>query len=418
MTMFVMSLWAICTATILISSKTLGQMMAGRILNYVYIGMELSTCPVYQAEIVPSPIRGFAVGTYQLSLLFGGIVINSVCRGTSTLEGNKSWQIPMGLFYICPLTIASLIWFMPESPRWLLLKGRSADAAESLRRLRGKNATEHDIEEEVALLTSSIEQHVEEGSYLDLFRGTNLRRTMIGIGMNFFVQATGSPFTASYGTLFVKSVGALNPFDFSITASCGNAIACMIALAIVDRVGRRPLLFVGGVLMLTWLLTMASIGTLEDPSLSQKNMIIACLALFQASQSVSWAPLCYVITTETCSTRLRDKTQRVASAVNILTSFVVSFTVPYLLNAPYANLESKVGYIYGGMTVLALLFAFFCVPETKGRSLETIDRMFVDRVSVWQFGKRSDMYEEQQPVQQPTNKKAVEEVAEKEETHA
>lgn len=318
MTMFLMSCWAICTATILISSRAREQALVGRILNYIYIGMELSVCPVFQAEIVPHQIRGFVVGTYQMSLLIGGIIINSVCRGTSTLDGNKSWQIPLGLFYLVPLCIICGIWFVPESPRWLLLKKRDEKAYESLKRLRGEDA---DIEEELAILKSTIEQHTEEGTYADLFRGTNLKRTLIACGMNFFIQATGSPFTASYGTIFVKSIGALNPFNFSIAASCGNTIACIIALLIVDRVGRRPLLMFGSVLMLTWLLTMASLGTLENKTLLHKNMIIACLALFQASQSMSWAPLCYIVTTEVCTTSLRDKTQRVASSVNIITRY-------------------------------------------------------------------------------------------------
>lgn len=76
-------------------------------LNYIYIGMELSTVPVYQGEVVPAPIRGFMVGSYQLSLGFGGLIINGICKRTSTIPNNNSWMIPYGLFYIIPAFVAS-----------------------------------------------------------------------------------------------------------------------------------------------------------------------------------------------------------------------------------------------------------------------------------------------------------------------
>ena len=90
------------------------QLLVGRVLNYIYIGMELASVPVYQSEVVPAPIRGLAVGSYQLSLGIGGLIINGICRGTSDIQSNNSWMIPYGLYYIIPSFIASCIWFIPE----------------------------------------------------------------------------------------------------------------------------------------------------------------------------------------------------------------------------------------------------------------------------------------------------------------
>jgi MFS transporter, SP family, sugar:H+ symporter len=117
MTIFCMSLWALVCATILVTSgvsHNRWQLLTGRVLNYIYIGMELSTVPVYQSEVVPAPIRGFAVGSYQLSLGIGGLIINCVCRGTSEIDNNNAWMIPYGLYYIIPTFVACFIWFIPE----------------------------------------------------------------------------------------------------------------------------------------------------------------------------------------------------------------------------------------------------------------------------------------------------------------
>jgi MFS transporter, SP family, sugar:H+ symporter len=389
MSMFCMSIWAIMSATVLVTSTRIEQVLAGRILNYAYIGMELATCPPFQAEIVPAPIRGFAVGTYQTSLLLGGVIINSICRGTYDLPTNDAWRIPQAMFYIVPTIVAVCVWFIPESPRWLLLQGREQDAIQSLRLLRrtgGDWESDYDVSEDMFLLKKSLLEEQNQGTYRDLFRGSNLKRTLIAIGMNFFIQATGSPFTAAYGTLFVQSLNSLNPFDYSIMSSSINTFCCLVSIIITDRIGRRPVLLMGSALQVIWLFAMGGIGLHDHETSSEAQAIIALTALSSASLCFSWDPLNYIITTELPASRLRDKTQRVASFVNIATNFVFSFSTPYLLDAPYADLGSKVGFIYGGLAIASFVFAYFCVPEMKGRTLEEINRMFQDGVPIWKFG--------------------------------
>ncbi|KAJ4269636.1 hypothetical protein NW762_001304 [Fusarium torreyae] len=143
--MFVMSIYALGTATIAVTSMKKNQIMAARELNYIYVGMELAVVPAYQSEIVPAPVRGLIVGTYQFALILGGLVINCVCIGTSHLPDNRSWRIPLGLFYLIPIIIAIGIWFLPESPRWLLQKGRVEDARTNLVKFRSGVFTEEEI---------------------------------------------------------------------------------------------------------------------------------------------------------------------------------------------------------------------------------------------------------------------------------
>lgn len=140
---------------------------------------------------------------------------------------------------------------------------------------------------------------------------------------------------------------------------------------------------------------MGSLGTVADPSFAVKTSIVAMLTIFAAGYVFAWAPLNYVVTTEIPALRLRDASQRTASMVNVLANFLVNFSIPYLLYTPGAGLGSKVGFIFAGILVLALVFTWFCIPECKGKSLEQIDRMFNEGVPLRKFGKykAEDMFQ-------------------------
>ncbi|KEF58109.1 uncharacterized protein A1O9_06032 [Exophiala aquamarina CBS 119918] len=376
MCMFIMSLWAIFSATIVITSKTPDQILAGRILNYIYIGMELSVVPVFQSEITPARARGFIVGTYQLSLTIGGLVINSVARGTGSNNDNSAWRIPFGLFYVVPVIVASLIWFVPESPRWLAIKDRPEAAMKALRELREGKFSEQEINAEYHMILAGIQLQQEKGTFFDMWKGVNLKRSLVVITANFFLQSTGQIFASIYGALFVKSLGTINQFNITIITACINTVVCLVSMALVDKVGRRKLLLVGGTVQSAALMTMGGLGTVNDPSRGIKSGIIAMQVIFVTGYFIGWASIVHTLSAELPSSKLRDLTYRTASVVNVITQFAVSFSLPYLLNAPYANLGSKVGFIFGSMAVLSLVFAYWCVPEVKGRSLEEVDRLF------------------------------------------
>jgi len=237
--MFTMSLYALITATIAVTSTSRSQIMAGRILNYLYVGMELSVVPVFQAEMVPGPVRGFVVGTYQLSLILGGLIINCVCRGTSGLPDDRAWRIPIGLFYIIPTIIASLIWFVPESPRWLLTKGRVDEAKVNLHALRQGTFTDHEIDEQFLQLQIALDAEQEVGKFKEIFQGTNCKRTILVVLINFFQQATGQAFASQYGAIYIKSLGTVNTFDMTLVNGFINLSSISFVLLITDRIGRR-----------------------------------------------------------------------------------------------------------------------------------------------------------------------------------
>ncbi|KAF5027092.1 hypothetical protein F66182_804 [Fusarium sp. NRRL 66182] len=387
--MFIMSVYALGTATIAVTSFHREQIMAARILNYVYVGMELGVVPTFQSEIasVPAQARGFMVGSYQLSLAIGGLVINSVCFGTSSIPDNRAWRIPIGLFYIVPTVVASLIWFVPESPRWLLRMNRVEDARKSLHQLREGVFTDEQIEVEFTELRVSLEQEVEQGRFIELLRGINLRRTMIVVAVNFFQQASGQAFVSQYGTIYVKTLGTINPFGFSLITTSINIVVLISILLWTDVIGRRILMMMSSCTIFAAMITMGSIGVETPVDDGRKRGILAMMGLFACGFAMGWAPLSYVVTTEISALRLRDLTSRVGFTANVIMNFTVNFSIPYLVYDKYAGLNSKVGFIFGGLMAVGLVFVYFCVPECKGKTLEQVDFLFNQGVKIRDFGK-------------------------------
>ncbi|KAL4867028.1 hypothetical protein BDV12DRAFT_172062 [Aspergillus spectabilis] len=385
--MFVMSVYALATATVTVTSTMNKQIMAARILNYVYVGMELAVVPIFQAEIVPAPVRGFVVGSYQLSLTLGGVVINAVCYGTSRIEDNRAWRIPLGLFYIVPTIIAASIFFLPESPRWLLQQNRAEEARTSLQKLRKGSFTEEQIDNEFRELEFVLENEVEEGKFVELFHSKNLKRTLIVVMVNVFQQATGQAFTSQYGGVYVRSLKIFNPQLFTLMSSCISAGVMICMLLLSGKVGRRKLLMISSVIMMSGLLIMGGLGVNEPVTTPRMKGVIALMVVFGVGFATGWGPLTYVVVTEVTSLRLRDYTSRLGFGINVCFNFAVKFSVPYLVFPDEVGLGSKVGFIFGAVAFLSLVFTFFCVPECKGKALEQVDWLFNNGVRLRDFGK-------------------------------
>ncbi|KAJ0358161.1 hypothetical protein COL154_009412 [Colletotrichum chrysophilum] len=323
-----------------------------------------------------------------------GVIIGSL---VSARWGRRWCMFGMSAWAVIPATIALTSSTREQimAARILNCKAAVEEAHASLKKLRVGTITDVEIDEQFAALQYALKQEVEQGKYWELFKGVNLKRTAVVMVMNFFQQATGQAFASTYGAIFIKDIGTVNPFTMTIVNAIVNLVMVFIGLYLTDRVGRRPLLLIGAVLQFAAIVTMGSLGTVSDPSFAVKTGIVAMLTVFAASYVLAWAPLNYVVSTEIPALRLRDASQRTASMVNVLANFLVNFSIPHLLYTPGAGLGSKVGFIFAGILVLAFVFTWFCIPECKGKSLEQIDRMFNEGVPLRKFGKYKpeDMYQ-------------------------
>ncbi|KAJ8112649.1 hypothetical protein OPT61_g5023 [Boeremia exigua] len=384
----VMCFYSILGILVCITSTTnKWQVVAGRIIANVYIGMELAIVPVTQSELVPAPVRGATVSTYQTGLLVGHLIAALICRGTGELAGDKSWRIPFGTVFLIPCLMLLTVWHIPESPRWLLMKGRPEEAMDNLRLLRQGKFSEDEIQQEYQEFQNNLEINVEKGKVMEIFQGKNLKRTLIVVGVNVFLQLTGQNFISIYGAIFIRSIGVVNPFTMTSANSAIGIVTVLAVQLLTDKFGRVPLMATGALIQCGSLFTMGGLGTQANPSYAAKAGIVSMVTVFTVGFQIGWAPLSHVISAEIPSQRNRDATYALGSICNIAIQFAVSFSIPYLLNEPYAGLGSRVGFIFGSTAVLALLFTVFCIPECKGKTLEEIDELFLEGVPLRKFGK-------------------------------
>lgn len=367
--------------------------MAGRAINYIYIGMELAVIPLFQSEVTPYQARGAMVATYNTSLVIGMLVMSCICRGTSTIQGDAAWMIPVGLFYMIPSFVLVGSFWLPESPRWLVLKDRREDALKMLRELREGKFTEHEIEQEFLAIEAACSQSQASNKdlsfstrWLSIWSSKHIKRSGIVFGTNFFLHGTGNAFASMYGPLFYASLG-VNPFSMTVINLSVNLLSSIATLILVDKIGRRPLLIEGAFVQTCGLLIMGGLGSAPNQTDSTVRGIVATMMIFGAGYTAAWGQLSHTITAELPSAEVRDVTYASGSLLAIGTQATMTFCLPYLLNEPYAGLGPKVGFIFGSLAGLSVLFAFFCVPETSGHSLEEIDILFNNKIPIRQFKK-------------------------------
>ncbi|KAK7416861.1 hypothetical protein QQX98_004919 [Neonectria punicea] len=235
------------------------------------------------------------------------------------------------------------------------------------------------------LLEVAAAHYEEKGTFRELLWKANIRQTFIVIGINVFLQTTGYTFHVVYGTVYAKSLGTVNPFNINLIKSFVSLAVGITAMWACDIVGRRRLLMIGGSIQAVALFAMAIIGAAAPTYNAKNSAIVSMMIVFTVGWTLGWSPNSHILSAEIPNQRLRDMSYRTGSVVNVLMQFVTAFTLPYLLFGPYANLQAKVGFIYGSFAVLAVLFTYFCVPEVQGRTLEEIEGLFVMSVPSRQF---------------------------------
>ncbi|KFY81197.1 hypothetical protein V499_00023 [Pseudogymnoascus sp. VKM F-103] len=387
-----MNIYALGSTAVIISGTNRPQMLSGRSLHYVYLGMQLAVIPTFLVEISPAHLRGGMGVLYWLSIKCGGLLITGIVRVTSNMTDNSAWRIPIGLIFVIPIIVILLVWLIPESPRWLILNNRHDDALVSLVRLRQPRAKKHiSSPASTAVLAefTGLSLHqvaLRDGShsrnFLSIFSPIHCSRTIIVVLLLFFQQSTGQSFASQYSALFVRALHTVNAFSVTLGINAidiGGILLCMMS---ADRVGRKPILIASSLLQTAALLTMGSLGTADSSITAAKAGIVAMLLLYSFGWSFGYAPLAYVVAAELPSPYLREYTLRCAYTVKLIMEFVISFTYPYLEDANEANLGGRLGFIYGSIAFLGLVFSVFFVPETRNLELEELDEKFSKGVFV------------------------------------
>jgi MFS transporter, SP family, arabinose:H+ symporter len=363
--------------------QTPWQLVVARLIGGTGIGIASMLSPMYIAEISPSRLRGGLISTYQLAITAGilmaylsNFAIAQLAAAHPDFLGAGVWRWMfvdemwrgMLLAGVLPAAVLFVLLFLvPESPRWLTRKGRSQQALTILARVNGEAAAAKEMVE--------IEQALacESGSIKELFQRNMLPALLIGIAMPIFSQVCGINVLIYYGLTVLQQAGLTKDQALLWQAMFGivNMLFTFVAIFTVDKFGRKPLLLTGivgvglGLLGGGWLFT--------QPSITPASVFVV-FSFFLACFAFSYGAVVWVIVAEVFPTAIRGRAMSISIFALWTACTLVSQTFPRLLDTLGG---AWCFWLYALTTPLAFLFVLFFVPETKGKSLEQIERQFI-----------------------------------------
>lgn len=390
------ALWLACVLNaiaciIQISTTDKVAVYIGRLILGLANGFLVTFSNIYTAEAAPAHLRAVMVALFSEWVNIGSIIGAAVTNATKNRLDKASYQIPLGTLFIVPTFLAVGLLFVPESPRYLLYKGRTAAARDSLKKLRGDSLSAEGFELEWVEMVKGIEEEKHTAKTigpLDMFKGTELRRTLLCFGVIATQTGAGSWFIISYATYFmiVAGLSVDDAFRYSVMNTCLGFIGVNVGMYLMRHVmGRRTVLMTGAVVQGCAMLGMAISATVANGTISARNCLVAFTALYQFSYNAFVGDATYPTATEMVSTRLRSWSVGSAISLGYFLAWLTGFCSPYFINPEDLNWGAKYAYIWAASNFCCLVFFYLCVPETKGRTLEEIDELFANRVSVRNF---------------------------------
>ena len=361
----------------------------GQILCGIPWGMFGTMAPAYASEVVPLALRSYLETWVVCCWGIGQFFSYAVLFSLNTREDQWAYRIPFAVQLVWPVLIIPLSAFCPESPWWLTRRGEYTRAEKSLMRLTSGHDREEKVKKALALMieTNKLEADLQyETTYKACFKGTDLRRTEIA-AVSWGIQITTGFVIQGYATYFFQQAGLSSNDSFKMTLGIGGIhLLCNLAsAALTGNYGRRRLFLIGCVVLA---LLMFVIGFLAfGPETSAFGFATSAVYLvWFGVWCVTIGPLPYVINGEVSSTRLRGKTIAIARGTYLVLNIVNSVVAPYILNPEWANWRGRTGLLTGGLTVLSLVWAYFRLPETGGRTYEELDVLFAEEVPARKFG--------------------------------
>jgi SP family sugar:H+ symporter-like MFS transporter len=340
-----------------------------RLIGGLAVGAASLTVPLYLSEMAPARIRGALSSLNQLMIVIGILAAYIV---NYTLAEAEAWRWMFGAAFVPAMVLLVGMIFMPETPRWLVRKEREDEARQVLRRTRHESEIEDEIEE----IRRIDELEDREGAGLrDLLAAWVRPALIVAVGLAVFQQIIGINTIIYYAPTTLTNVGFGDAAAILANVGIGtvNVAMTLVAIYLIDKIGRKPLLLAGLVGMVSSLtvLGVASLVLPEPEGIGVVGIVtLVCLAVYIASFAATWGPVVWVMLPEVLPLKIRGTAMGVAVILHWLANFIVSLTFPVLLETIGIGLLF-LG--YAGIGVAALLFVRTLVTETKGRSLEQIE---------------------------------------------
>ncbi|PFH57211.1 hypothetical protein XA68_15378 [Ophiocordyceps unilateralis] len=419
-------------------TNALAPMVAGRLVAGLGVGFESAVVILYMSEICPRKVRGALVSGYQFCITIGILLASCIVYATQELTSTASYRIPIAIQFPWALILAGGLLFLPDSPRYFVKKGQIQEAIKALARVRAQPENSDYVQGELAEIIAN-EEHERSlvpssswwGSWANCFRGSlfssksNLRRTILGTSLQMMQQwfvapspsfylsiyllsspllsspllsspltlspRTGVNFIFYYSTPFLQSTGAIsNSFLISMIFTLVNVLSTPLSFWTVERFGRRTILIYGALGMLICQFIVAIVGvtigfdhTHLDAATNKEiadnipavNAQIAFIAIFIFFFASTWGPGAWVVIGEIFPLPIRSRGVGLSTASNWLWNTIIAVITPYMVGKERGNLKSSVFFVWGGLCTCAYIYAYFLIPETKGLSLEQVDKM-------------------------------------------
>lgn len=370
-------------------ADTAAVLLVGQILCGVAWGVFAVVGPSYASEVCPTALRGYLTIYVNMCWAIGQLIAAGVMYALIDRPDEWSYRIPFAIQWVWPVPLMVICWFAPESPWFLVKRDRLEEAKRSLRRLSG-GMTEDQINGQLAMLvhTTKIEMSIEEGTtYKECFTGIDLRRTEVCC-LTFMGQILSGSTFAYAPTYFFVSAGMSTEHSYQLNVG-GTAIAfvgTIISWWLITYLGRRFLYVCG---QATLCIILLIIGILSAASNSpgslwaQAGFCICWLFVY----SLTVGPITYAIISETSSMRLRPLTVCLARIAYQLTNIVSQVLQTHFMNPTEWDAQGKTGFFWAGTALITFVWAFFRLPEAKGRTYEEMDILFARRIPARKFSK-------------------------------
>lgn len=357
-------------------------------IGAIGIGHLQTMSTTFGVECAPPGKRGLLITLYSVGSGLGSVVVSAICLGTLPIATSWSWKTPV-LLQIPLAAIYSLGLFgFPESPRWLLAKGKTDAARKSFARLYQRDPNSNEVGQQVRDVLLALEEEAFASSttrWTDIFHKNFIRRTFTSMAINVGGALSGAFFIFTYTAIFFEQIGGFsNSIEISLTINSALFIGLLVGPFFVEYLGRRRSIITGYSGMMVCMLIFAVVSSaLGIGSDAVHDVLVTFLCLWAFMFGGLIASSQWLASAEMHSVRHRATGQAFVVFVTNIFVFGSNFWTPYMLNIEYGNMGTNVGYFYFGCEFVTLVVLFLLLPENGRLTLEQVDQYFMSGRKPW-----------------------------------